>query len=44
MFQIDKHNQNREPWNKGELMGQKLPVTLQEICSVRMSLQSEKRL
>jgi len=44
MYQLDKHNQNREPWNKGKLMGQKLPLTLQEIWSIRMRLQSKKRL
>ncbi len=44
MCRLEKHNQNREPWNKGKLMGQKLPLTLQEIWSIRMRLQSEKRL
>ncbi len=43
MYQLQKHSQNREPWNKGRLMGQKLPLTLQEIWSIRMRLQSEKR-
>jgi len=43
MYQLQKHNQDREPWNKGKLMGQKLPLTLQEIWSIRMRLQSEKR-
>ena len=44
MYRVKKHNQNREPWNKGKLTGQKLPLTLQEIWSIRMRLQSEKRL
>jgi len=44
MYRPDKHNQNREPWNKGKLMGQKLPLTLQEIWSIRMRLQSKNRL
>ncbi len=44
MYQLEKHSQNREPWNKGKLTGQKLPLTLQEIWSIRMRLQSEKRL
>ena len=44
MYLLDKHNQNREPWNKGKLMGQKLPLTLQEIWSIRMRLQGEKHL
>jgi len=43
MYRLQKHNQNREPWNKGKLMGQKLPLTLQEIWSIRMCLESEKR-
>ncbi len=28
------------PWNKGRLMGQKLPLSMQEIWSIRMRLQS----
>lgn len=44
MYLLEKHKQNREPWNKGKLMGQKLPLTLQEIWSIRMRLQSEKHL
>ncbi len=43
MYLLEKHNQKREPWNKGKLMGQKLPLTLQEIWSIRMCLESEKR-
>ena len=43
MYRLNKHNQKREPWNKGKLMGQKLPLTLQEIWSIRMRLQSERR-
>jgi len=44
MYRLEKHNQNRVPWNKGKLMGQKLPLTLQEIWSIRMCLESEKRI
>ncbi len=44
MYLLEKHNQKREPWNKGKLMGQKLPLTLQEIWSIRMCLESEKRI
>ena len=44
MYQLQKHDQYKEPWNKGKLMGQKLPLTLQEIWSIRMCLQSEKRI
>lgn len=44
MYQLQKHDQDRAPWNKGKLMGQKLPLTLQEIWSIRMRLQSQKRI
>jgi integrase len=33
----------KQPWNKGKLMGQKAPLTAQEIWSIRMRLQDEKR-
>ncbi len=42
MYQL--HKQKRKPWNKGKLMGQKPPLTLQEIWSIRMRLQSDKHL
>jgi len=32
-------NQNHTPWNKGKLVGQKLPLKLQEIWSIRIRLQ-----
>lgn len=35
MYLLEKHAPNKEPWNKGKLMGQKLPLTLQEIWSIR---------
>ena len=38
-----KHFQTKGPWNKGKLMGQKAPLTAQEIWSVRMRLQDEGR-
>jgi integrase len=44
MYQLEKQNQEREHWNKGKLMGQKLPLTLQEVWSIRMRLQSERHL
>lgn len=44
MNRLEKHNQNRVRWNKSLLMGKKPPLTLQEIRSIRMRLQSEKRL
>jgi len=38
-----KHFQKKGPWNKGKLMGQKAPLTAQEIWSIRMRLQDEGR-
>ena len=32
------------PWNKGKLIGQKSPLTMQDIWSIRMRLQNEGRL
>lgn len=40
MFNPQKRQKNREPWNKGKLVGQKLPLTMQEIWSIRMRLQT----
>jgi integrase len=40
MFNFQKRQKRREPWNKGRLVGQKLPLTLQEIWSVRTRLQT----
>ena len=39
---MNPENQNNQhaPWNKGKLIGQKLPLTMQEIWSVRMQLQA----
>jgi integrase len=44
MYRLNEHGKKRAPWNKGRLMGQKQPLSLQEIWSIRMRLQSEKRL
>lgn len=44
MFNKTKEASNSLPWNKGKLMGQKSPLTLQEIWSIRMKLQNEGRL
>ena len=41
MFQINKYPHNQRPWNKGRLMGQKMPLTRQEIWSIRAHLQSK---
>ena len=32
----------KQPWNKGKLMGQKAPLTAQEIWSIRMRLQDDQ--
>ena len=37
------HTPKKEPWNKGKLIGQKLPLKLQEIWSIRIRLQLSKR-
>ena len=31
------------PWNKGKLIGQKLPLKLKEIWAIRIRLQLDKR-
>jgi len=40
MFRQTTSNSPRVPWNKGKLIGQKSPLTMQEIWSVRMRLQN----
>lgn len=40
MFHRSSANPPGVPWNKGKLMGQKLPLSMQEIWSIRMRLQS----
>ena len=40
MFHRSSSNPPRVPWNKGKLIGQKLPLSMQEIWTVRMRLQS----
>lgn len=40
MFYRSSSNCPRVLWNKGKLMGQKLPLSMQEIWSIRMRLQS----
>ncbi len=39
MFSFQKERR-REPWNKGKLIGQKLPFSMQEIWTIRMRLQT----
>ena len=40
------HNQQKEhtPWNKGKLVGQKLPLKLQQIWSIRVRLELAKKI
>ena len=40
MFRSKNKPQRRTPWNKGKLVGQKAPFTMQEIWSIRMRLQT----
>ena len=40
MFRSKSKPQKRTPWNKGKLVGQKSPFTMQEIWSIRMRLQT----
>jgi len=43
MYQLIVHKPERAPWNKGKLVGQKLPLKLQEIWAIRIRLQLENR-
>lgn len=36
--------QSREPWNKGKLVGQKPPLKLKDIWTIRIHLQLDKRI
>ncbi len=40
MYSKRKHKKTRMPWNKGKLMGQKSPLTPQEIWAIRIRLQN----
>ena len=40
MFRSNKGQDKRTPWNKGKLVGQKKPFSIQEIWSIRMRLQT----
>jgi hypothetical protein len=40
VFRSKSKQPKRTPWNKGKLVGQKSPFTLQEIWSIRMRLQT----
>ena len=43
MLQLIKFNPDQIPWNKGKLVGQKLPLKLQEIWAIRIRLQLAHR-
>ena len=43
MYQLCKYQPDQVPWNKGKLVGQKLPLKLQEIWAVRTRLQIHDR-
>jgi len=43
MYQIIKYQQSEAPWNKGKIVGQKLPLKLQEIWAIRTRLQIEEQ-
>lgn len=40
MFYRSSSNPPRAPWNRGKLMGQKVPLSMQEIWSIRLRLQN----
>lgn len=44
MFHKTKETNHPLPWNKGRLIGQKAPLSMQEIWSIRTKLQNEGRL
>lgn len=44
MYSTRKPQKARMPWNKGKLVGQKSPLTPQEIWAIRIRLQDEGRL
>lgn len=44
MFHNTPKNASHTPWNKGKLIGQKSPLSIQDIWSIRMKLQNEGRL
>jgi len=44
MFRYEKHAQNQDPWNKGRLMGQKMPFSRQEIWSIRAHIQNADKI
>ena len=43
MEQRIRGTSRRDPWNKGQLAGQKTPFKLKDICAIRVSLQLAAR-
>ncbi len=43
MYALFKHKPKQVPWNKGKLVGQKLPLKLREIWAIRIRLQIDKQ-
>ena len=43
MYALFKYKPKQVPWNKGKLVGQKLPLKLREIWAIRIRLQIDKR-
>ena len=43
MFNKTQKHISPMPWNKGKLIGQKAPLSMQDIWSIRMNLQNEAR-
>lgn len=39
MNTVTDHSERKEPWNKGKLIGQKLPLKLKEIWAIRIRLE-----
>lgn len=44
MFHSQRNANNTKPWNKGRLIGQKSPLSLQDIWSIRTRLQNDNKL
>ena len=44
MLRQEPFDTSREPWNKGKLIGQKPPLKLKEIWSIRIRLQIANKL
>jgi len=43
MYPLFQNKQNKSPWDKGKLVGQKAPLKLREIWAIRIHLQIEEK-